>query len=128
MFLAFNKHIQEELKAKLPEYVKCYTTYGLGAAAIKRKYGDKIQLDEFKVDKIIQKKSRNWNLHEEFKDDEEISIYLNNVKKLVNLCRLTLTMKAEYIPYVCERYDIPISKQKDIKRVLKVLDEMMTLS
>lgn len=126
LFLAFNKHIQEELKTKLPEYVKCYTTYGLGAAAIKRKYGDKIKLDEFKADKIILKKSRNWNLHEEFKDDEEISNYLNNVKKLVNLCRLTLTMKAEYIPYVSERYDIPITKQKDIKRVLKVLDEMMT--
>jgi DNA helicase II / ATP-dependent DNA helicase PcrA len=44
-FLAFNKHIQEELKTKLPEYVRCYTVYGLGVSAIKRKYGDKIQFD-----------------------------------------------------------------------------------
>lgn len=124
MFLAFNKHIQEELKTKLPEHVRCYTTYGLGTSAIKRKYGDKIQFDEFKADKIIVKKSKNWDLHDEFKDDKEIEFYLENIKKLVNLCRLTLTVKPEYIPYICERYDIPINKPKDIKRVLKVLDEM----
>ena len=44
MFLAFNKHIQEELKTKLPNYVRCYTTYGLGMSAIKRKYGDRIAI------------------------------------------------------------------------------------
>ena len=126
MFLAFNKHIQEELKTKLPEYVRCYTTYGLGTSAIKRKYGDKIEFDEFKADKIIQKKAKNWDLHDEFNDEEEILFYLENIKKLANLCRLTLTLKPEYIPYICERYDIPISKPKDIKRVLKVLDEMTT--
>jgi DNA helicase-2/ATP-dependent DNA helicase PcrA len=124
MFLAFNKHIQEELKTKLPEHVRCYTTYGLGTSAIKRKYGEKIQFDEFKADKIILKKSKSWDLHEEFKDEEEISFYLNNIKKLANLCRLTLTTKPEYIPYLTERYDIPLGKPKDIKRVLKVLDAM----
>jgi len=126
MFLAFNKHIQEELKTKLPEHIRCYTTYGLGTAAIKRKYGDSIQFDEFKADKIILKKSKSWDLEEEFKDEEEISFYLNNIKKLANLCRLTLTTKPEYIPYITERYDIPLGKPKDIKRVLKVLDEMTT--
>ena len=39
MFLAFNRHIKEELTQKLPEHVRCYTTYGLGNSAIKRKYG-----------------------------------------------------------------------------------------
>ena len=62
MFLAFNKHIQEELKTRLPEGVRCYTTYGLGMSALKRKYGDSIQFDEFKADKIIQKKAKNWKL------------------------------------------------------------------
>jgi len=126
MFLAFNKHIQEELKTKLPEYIRCYTTYGLGTAAIKRKYGDKIQFDEFKADKIILKKSKSWDLHEEFNDEEKIGLYLNNIKKLANLCRLTLTIKPEFIPYISEKYDIPLTKPKDIKRVLKVLDEMTT--
>jgi superfamily I DNA/RNA helicase len=124
MFLAFNKHIQEELKTKLPEYVRCYTTYGLGTSAIKRKYGDKIEFDEFKADKIILKKSKGWDLHDEFKNEEEIGFYLENIKKLVNLCRLTLTVKPEFVQHISKRYDIPISKPKDIKRALKVLDEM----
>ena len=124
-FLAFNKHIQEELKTKLPEYVRCYTTYGLGTGAIKRKYGDKIQFDEFKADKIILKKSKSWDLHDEFKSQEKIDFYLNSIKKLANLCRLTLTVKPEFIPYVADRYEITnLRKPQDIKRVLKVLDEM----
>jgi len=126
-FLAFNKHIQEELKTKLPEHVRCYTTYGLGTAAIKRKYGDKITFDEFKADKIILKKSKNWDLHDEFKSQEKIDYYLNSIKKLTNLCRLTLTVKPEYIPYIADRYEINnLGKPQDIKRVLKVLDEMST--
>lgn len=122
MFLAFNKHIKDELQTKLPEHVRCYTTYGLGNAAIKRKYKDTIQFDEFKIDKIILKKSKSWNLNEELNDDNEISIYLNDIKKLVNFCRLTLTLKPDYIPYIAERYEVPLTKPKDIKRVLKVLD------
>ena len=124
-FLAFNKHIQEELKTKLPEHVRCYTTYGLGTSAIKRKYGDKITFDEFKADKIILKKSKSWDLHDEFKSQEKIDFYLNSIKKLCNLCRLTLTVKPEYIPYIADRYEITnLRKPEDIKRVLKVLDEM----
>jgi len=126
MFLAFNKHIQEELKTKLPEHVRCYTTYGLGMSALKRKYGDSIQFDEFKADKVILKKSKSWGLDDELKSEEEISVYLNNMKKLCNLCRLTLTIKPDYIPYIAERYDIPLRKPKDIKRALKVLDFMTT--
>lgn len=124
MFLAFNKHIQEELKTKLPKHIRCYTTYGLGMSAIKRKYGNKIEFDEFKADKIIQKKSKKWDLIDELRSEEEISIYLNNIKKLCNLCRLTLTVKPEYVSYVAEKHDIPLIKSKDIKRVLKILDAM----
>ena len=123
-FLAFNKHIQEELKTKLPESIRCYTTYGLGMGAIKRKYGDSIQFDEFKADKIIQKKAKSWDLEDEFNDDQAIDFYLNSIKKLANLCRLTLTNKPEYVPYIADRYDVNLKKPKDIKRVLKVLDEM----
>jgi DNA helicase-2/ATP-dependent DNA helicase PcrA len=124
MFLAFNKHIQEELKSKLNEGIRCYTTYGIGTGAIKRKYGDSIQFDEFKADKIIQKKAKSWGLDDEFNDEEAINFYLNSIKKLCNLCRLTLTNKPEYVPYIADRYDVNLKKPKDIKRVLKVLDEM----
>lgn len=121
IFLAFNKHIQEELKTKLPEHVYCYTTYGLGNSAIKRKYGDLIEFDEFKVDKAIQKKVKSWKLDEEM-DSEDISSYLNSIKKLVNLCRLTLTLKPDYIPNLAEKHDILLKRDKDLKRVVKILN------
>ena len=97
-FLAFNKHIQQELKTKLPEHVRCYTSHGLGLSAIKRKYGDKIQMDEFKMDKIIKKKASRWNLAADFKRDEERFRYLNDMKKLANLCKLSLTLDPKWIP------------------------------
>lgn len=123
LFLAFNKHIQEELKLKVPPHVKCFTTYGLGNSAILRKYGKDIKFDEFKLDKIIKEKSKTWDLEEEFDFDlGSVNTYLINIKKLVNLCRLTLTIKSEYIPYVAEKFDINLRKPKDIKRVLKILD------
>ncbi len=122
MYLAFNKHIQEELKLKLPEHVRCYTTYGLGVSAIHRKY-PKIKFDEFKIDKIIKKKSKAWGLETEFKTFDEISNYTSDIKKMVNFCRLTLTTKAEHIPYLLDRHEINLYKKDDIKRILKVLDE-----
>jgi hypothetical protein len=66
-------------------------------------------------------------LHDEFKSQEKIDFYLASIKKLCNLCRLTLTVKPEYIPYIADRYEITnLGKPQDIKRVLKVLDEMST--
>lgn len=124
LFLAFNKHIQEELKEKLPQDMKCFTTYGIGNASIRRKYGDDIKFNEFKIDNIIKSKSKNWELDVEFdNNDELISTYLSNIKKLVDLCRLTLTLKPDYVPYIAERFDIYLKSKKDIKRVLKILDE-----
>jgi DNA helicase-2/ATP-dependent DNA helicase PcrA len=59
-FLAFNKHIQLELKSKLPSNIFVYTSHGLGYSAIKKKYPD-VEIDEFKVDKVLYK-----NLLEKF--------------------------------------------------------------
>ena len=124
MFMAFNKHIQEELKNRLPEHVRCYTSHGLGMSAIKRKYGDKIQFDEFKADKYIQKKAKKWDLDHEFNSKEEKYRYLQDMKKMVNLCRLSLTTDKKYIPYIADRHEVPIKEDMDIKRLLKVLDVM----
>ena len=124
-FLAFNKHIQLELKDRLPENVRCQTTYGLGMAAIKRKYGEKIIFDEFKVDKIITKKSKSWDLETEFKNHEDIYSYLYDLKRLVNYCRASMSLTADSIPYLIEKFNVNLNKTEDIKRCLKILDVMV---
>jgi superfamily I DNA/RNA helicase len=123
-FLAFNKHIQEELKEKLPSHVFCYTSHGLGLSAIRRKYGDEIEFDEFKADHHINKKKKRWKLKNEFKNSLEEHVYLASIKKLINLCRATLTTDKKYIPYIAEKYDIRYSEPKDVKRVMSVLEAM----
>jgi len=123
-FLAFNKHIQEELKHKLPPHVFCYTSHGLGLSSLKRKYGDDIEFDEFKVDYHINKKRNRWKLKDEFPNLFEQDVYLSSLKKLVNLCRSTLTTDKKYIPYLAEKYDIRYAEPKDIKRVMSTLEAM----
>ena len=121
-FLAFNKHIKEELKNRLPEHVRCYTFHGLGMSAIKRKYGDKIQFNEFKVDQLLKKKSKNWKLNLEMPIFHDQVEYLASIKKMVNMCRQTLTMDKKWLPYIADKYDIKLNNDKDYKRVFSVLE------
>lgn len=125
-FLAFNKHIQGELKTKLPEYVHCYTMHGMGFGAIKRAYGDSITMDEFKVDHILKKKSTSWGLPDEFKNDPITrNNYLKSMKTLVNLCRSTLTLERKWVEILADKYDIKYKAPNDIKRALSVLEILM---
>ena len=125
IYLAFNKHIQMELKEKLPDDVYCYTFHGLGVNAIKNTYGDSITFDEFKVDNHIKKKSKNWDLSSEFTEKGDIVEYLNKIKKFVNLCRQTVTLDKKYLPHLSTKYDIELDEPKDHKRVFSVLEEML---
>jgi len=124
-FLAFNKHIAEELKDRIPEHVRCYTSHGLGLGAIKRKYGKTMEFDEFKADHIIQKKAKNWKLDNEFDDDFEITAYLSTLKKMINLCKLSLTIDSNFYQYIADRYDIPFEEKRDGKRIASVMEAMM---
>ncbi len=125
IYLAFNKHIQMELKQRLPDDVYCYTFHGLGMQAIKNVYGDSIKFDEFKVDHIVNKKAKRWNLNKELHTREDIGEYLGKIKKFVNLCRLTITLDKKYLPHLSTKYDIELDEPRDHKRVFSVLEEML---
>jgi DNA helicase-2/ATP-dependent DNA helicase PcrA len=47
-FVAFNRHIAEELKSRLPPHVRSCTLHSLGFAAVRRAFPD-VQLDETKL-------------------------------------------------------------------------------
>ncbi|MFW5847602.1 MAG: UvrD-helicase domain-containing protein [bacterium] len=123
-FLAFNKHIQTELKTKLPKHVRCYTSHGLGFQALKRKYGKDIEFDEFKVQKIIQRKAKAWDLNE-FESQDDIDDYFKMLLKFVNLCRATLVLKKKYLPYIAEKYDLRFITDHDEKRIMSILEEIV---
>lgn len=118
-FLAFNKHIQEELKSKLPSKVFVYTSHGLGWAAIKRKYKD-AEIDEFKADKVISRHMKQWDLSQV----TNVVEYVSNMKKMINLIRLTLTSDKNRVLELAERYDIKFDME-DTNRVFMILEEML---
>lgn len=118
-FLAFNVHIKKELEVKLPPNVYCYTVHGLGYAAIKRKYKT-IEVDKFKVDKLINKHLKTWQTN----DIDNILLYVKNMKKMIDLIRLSLNLNKKYIPDLCEKYDVKFNSQ-DIDRMFLILEEML---
>lgn len=122
-FLAFNRHIKNELKEKLPDHVRVNTSHGAGLAALLKVYPD-IKMDEFKVDKLLRKKTKSWNLNHSFKNQFEIDQYLKEIKKIVNLCRLTLTLDKKYIGYLAEKHDIKL-RPNDIKRIASVMEVLL---
>ena len=119
-FLAFNKHIQMELKTQLPPSVYCYTSHGLGRGGICRKYKD-AELDEFKMDKIIAAKAQKWDLSD-FQYEEELEQYFKNIKRLSSLCKSTLTTQKKNIPNLADKYSISLYDDRDMNRILSVLD------
>lgn len=123
-YLAFNRHIKEEVVDILPKHVRCYTTYGIGLAALKKVYNN-IEFDEFKIDKLIKATSSKWDLDEDFKTKPEIDEYLTSMKQLVNLCRLTLTLKPDYVPVLAARHEIIFKKDRDLKRLMKLMEICM---
>lgn len=118
-FLAFNRHIKEELDLRLPNHVFCYTTHGLGYSAILRKYKD-CTVDKYKVDKLIQKYSKTWDLTE----IDNVLEYFSNMKKMINLIRLSLTLDKKYVPDLCKKYNVKFDGQ-DIDRMFLILEEML---
>jgi DNA helicase-2/ATP-dependent DNA helicase PcrA len=118
-FVAFNKHIQEELKRKLPPNIFVYTSHGLGYSAIKRKYKN-VEIDEFKVDKVLTKQMKTWDMSQVM----NYSKYIETMKQMVNLIRLTLTFDHNRVLDLGERYDLKFDLE-DTKRAFMILEEML---
>jgi len=127
-FLAFNKHIKNELSEKLPAHIRSSTTHGVGLSAIKRKYGDTIKLDEFKVQnalkKLLKSRSEIWRLEDVYELEIDLTVYKRDLKKMVDLCRSTLTFKDKYIGFLYEKYNFNnrYNQELFIKRTKKILE------
>jgi DNA helicase-2/ATP-dependent DNA helicase PcrA len=122
LFIAYNKHIVEELKKKLPEDVKVATCHSIGFAALKRKYGN-FELDEYKMHKIFDKKASKWRM---LKLAEDTSIdwfgrYKTDMIQLNNLCRSTLSLEKKYIINLIQSYELNLNQTVDVKRTLDIL-------
>lgn len=120
LMLAFNKHIANELKERLPKRDNLWisTTHALGWGSIRKKYKNAV-IDDNKSYNVINSKIRRWNMSEVDNIDEYISI----IKKLVDLCRVTLTMQRRFVVNLAKNHGYNITDE-DARRVLSVIEEM----
>ena len=118
LLIAFNKHIAEHLKSKVPDNVWVSTTHSLGWSAIKKKYKvTESAIDENKVSKVINKLSKKWHMN----DVKDIGQYLNLIEKIVNLSRLTISVTPTQIENLAVKHDIKLNII-DINRVINIMN------
>lgn len=102
-FLAFNKAIAEEIRSRTPAYVNVSTIHSVGAKALLRSYGSK--MNEKLVYQITNNFQPNWFANEPDLIDAE---YLGTVRKLVDLARLNLCDSLPDVEAVAQEYGIPV--------------------
>jgi len=108
IFMAFNKRIVEELKAKLPEAVQCSTMHSLGMSAIRKYYNGNVKVDEKKQIKFIES-----FCDKEGRSPKEKWSLVYQVDKIMSLVRATMTpWNVESIVEMCERYAIDEDEEK----------------
>ena len=105
LFLAFNRHIVEELKVKLSKInktnVEVMTIHSYGSKALFRNL--RSTLDADKVYKICETLYPTWNV-----DKEIANGYIGRVKRLVELAKINLVDTPEDLLRVAMQHDIEI--------------------
>ena len=122
-FVAFNKHIAEELKKRSPSHVKVCTLHSLGLSNL-RQLG-RVRVDEYKVDNILD---AILPVDRNAPSEEKGAVYAtrNNLKKLVSLVKATLCDHRDpvAVQVTADRYGLELNGDSDtvIGLLPKVID------
>lgn len=119
IFVAFNKHIAEELKPKVPKGVRVSTMHGFGYEQILRSYG-KIRVDNLKAKKIIQSKARDLNLV--YAEDK--NTYAEDLSSLVDLLRLNLCTDKNQALIISYKHSLINTSENLIEDAFYILKEL----
>ena len=118
--LAFNKIIQEELKARAPSYVDPLTFHSLGFRAIKQKFGN-VQVDDNKVFDIVKSLLDKNTEHD----------LIVNICDTIAYCKYFLQDAPSQIDLLMDKFAIDtceLERKEFIRLVIKALslDKTMT--
>lgn len=120
MYVAFNKHIVEEIKLKNPpSNFIIGTLHSRGYQSIAMNHRGKFKLDDWKTFKIIQSVSKNW------KDvpKKKINAKISNICDFYNYYRLTYQTDLSFFGDIVEKYDLNVD-QTDIPKIQECLDTL----
>lgn len=127
VFVAFNKHIAEELKTKLPSTIQSVTLHGIGLSWVRRaNKGQEPKIDQYgiRTRKLIQELSvsENWfdyssSILSEKEIKDEISIYCKSLNDLIRLCKLNMSTTQNAIQETALKHGFNEFGRKDFERV-----------
>lgn len=109
LLLAFNKSIVEELKMRVSdrENVTVSTLHSLGCKAIMKKY--RVQVDANKYSRFINEYFDNGrNLPDHLNDWEDIILFKQNIRKLVDLGRVNLCNDETELYVIADKFDLDL--------------------
>lgn len=111
--LAFNKIIQEELKSRAPSYIEVLTFHSLGLRAIKQRFGNGVEIDDFKVPNLVKSVigDSNYDL-------------VGAIANTVAYCKYSLQDSPKQIEAIILRFGVDtceMEMNKFISTVIKVL-------
>jgi superfamily I DNA/RNA helicase len=112
LVVAFNKHIQVELKDKLPFNAEALTLHSLGLRAIKSKFKS-VTINESKTFELIKK----------VVGDKDYDL-ISNIKKTVSLAKALIADTQRKIQQLVEDYEIetfPLNQDDFVEKVIETL-------
>jgi hypothetical protein len=125
--VAFNKHIADELKLRLGnnKFVEPMTYHSLGFRQVKAAFGGKVQVDNYKVDGILD----NIALPGFSENDEWKSKQVKwKIKKLVSLAKQYAVRDRVELERLVDHHDVELNGNEEVvyEYVPKVLDACKT--
>jgi DNA helicase II / ATP-dependent DNA helicase PcrA len=109
LFCAFNKSIQEELRNKLPERIECSTLHSLGYRAIRHRFGNDVEINNYKCQNIVTDMVDN---------PKENSDLIENICLTVHFCKANLVDVPSKIEDLIIEYGIDLC-EVDVKEFVK---------
>ena len=119
IFVAFNKHIAEELKPKVPKGVRVSTMHSFGYEQILKTYG-KVRIDNLKVKKTIQSKAK--DLYLAFAEDK--NEYAEDLSILVDLLRLNLCSNTDEAINIAYKHSLISTSESLINDAFMIIKEL----
>lgn len=107
-FLAFNNSIVKELSYKIGEYADVSTLHSFGYSVLKKVVGRDRRINLDKTDRKYSRIVRENNMLSLNKDDSNYQKALNNIDKLMRLCRINLIKSGDLVGIneVCDEHSI----------------------
>jgi superfamily I DNA/RNA helicase len=108
--VAFNKHIADELKLRIGDnqHVEPMTYHSLGFKQIRKAYGSKVQVDQYKLDSILD------NIKLPVRDEWQSKQAKYKIRHLVSLAKQSGMSQREDLEYLVDHHGIEVNGNEEL--------------